>query len=74
MKLLYFADRCYDVYCLNGGHCDVENGKILCRCSERYTGEDCEIGEKHQFKQLFYIISSFINNVYVFFYLSNFSK
>ena len=41
-------DRCAGRICMNGGHCDVEHGKTVCRCPARYTGEFCEFGEQNK--------------------------
>lgn len=55
----FITDKCDVLNCLNGGTCQIEKGKALCHCLERYSGERCEKGNYHS-----------INMRKVFFYLS----
>ena len=44
--LIYlFPDLCSGKICKNGGNCDIEHGRTVCRCPPRYSGESCEIGK-----------------------------
>lgn len=46
-NLIEFLDRCAGKFCFNGGYCDVEHGKTVCRCPIKYIGENCEIGKQN---------------------------
>lgn len=33
--------RCGDLVCLNGGVCEIQSGKSICRCDIKFTGVTC---------------------------------
>lgn len=39
-----YIDKCSLIECKNEGTCDIQNGKAVCICPDKYTGNNCETG------------------------------
>lgn len=38
------SDRCTSKFCKNGGQCEIDGDKLICKCPDEFTGDTCEIG------------------------------
>lgn len=45
---IFVTDKCDGLNCLNDGTCEIEKGKAVCKCPDRYSGQACEIGNYHR--------------------------